>query len=124
MENQPPSSSLGTLAEKVSEALAVGGTHSPEDVMQAIERGDMQCWPGESSVIVTTVSITPLHKTCKVFLVAGDLEEAWRIHDEQIVPWAKDQGCTRMLGEGRMGWVKSAREHGYGRPLIQMWKDL
>lgn len=112
------------LAEKVCKALAIGGTHRPEDIEQAIAEGRMQHWEGEGTVIVTAVCQEPLVKLCRVVLVAGDLEEAWKIHDEQIVPWARSIGCTRMKGEGRMGWARSAKEHGYTRQWVAAAMEL
>lgn len=112
------------LAEKVCKALAVGGTHRPQDIEKDIEEGRKQHWEDGETVVVTMICQEPLVKICRVFLVAGDLETAWKIHDEQIVPWAKSIGCTRMAGEGRMGWARSAREHGYTRQYIVAVKEI
>lgn len=115
---------LNRLPEKVCKALAVGGTHTPFDIERDIALGKKQHWEDGETVVVTMICQEPLVKICKVFLVAGDLETAWKIHDEQIVPWAKSIGCTRMSGEGRMGWAKSAREHGYTNQWLCVAKDI
>src|SRR3546814_400120 len=112
------------LAEKILKALAVFGSHSPEDVQKAIGEGRMQHWEEGETVIVTEVKQYPLLKVCEVFMVAGDLETAWKIEAERIVPWAKSLGCTRMVGKGRKGWAKSAKSHGYDRLLVLAIKEI
>lgn len=102
-----------SLAEKVCKALAVGGLYAPADIEQRIASGHMQEWTEAETVVITAVFEHPLAKVCKTIMVAGDFDTAWKIHDEQIVPWARSIGCTRMVGEGRKGWAESARKHGY-----------
>ena len=112
------------VEEKIVKALAVVGTHSPEDVYEAISRGRMQLWGDGDSVLVTTINSYPRFKACESFMAAGDLDVIWRLHDEQVIPWAKDLGCQRMIGRGRKGWLKSAREHGYGREWVMTSKEI
>ena len=111
-------SSRATLAEKVVKAIRVGGLYTPADVLERISDGRMQHWEDGETIVVTAVYDHTTAKVCKTELVAGDLETAWKIHDEQILPWAKSIGCTRMTGEGRQGWAKTARDHGYTKQWI------
>lgn len=84
----------------------------------------MQHWEDGETVVVTEVKQYPLLKACEVFMVAGDLNTAWKIEAEQIVPWAKSIGCTRMVGRGRKGWAGSAKQHGYDRQLVIAMKEI
>lgn len=113
-----------TLAEKIVKALAVFGSHTPSDVEEAISLGLMQHWESGETVVVTEVKDYPQFRSCEVFMVAGDLDTAWDIEDRQIIPWAKDRGCTRMVGKGRKGWFRSARNHGYGVELVTAVKEI
>lgn len=124
MDSPPRLSSRETLVRKLAKALAREGTHSPDDVLLAIESGQMQHWEEGDTVVVTSIKQYPRLKACVIFLAAGRFDEVWKIHDEQIVPWAKALGCTRMVGRGRMGWEKSARERGYGRDALMMSKEI
>lgn len=118
MGNRQAMSSPAMLARKVCKALAIAGTHTPADVEKAIEEGRFQHWEDGETIVVTMICQEPLMKICKVFLVAGDLDAAWKIHDEQILPWAKSLGCSRISGEGRKGWEKSARKRGYTKVWV------
>lgn len=112
------------LARKVCKALAIAGTHTPGDVEKAIEAGTMQHWEEDETIVVTTVNQYPQAKACEVFMVAGDFETAWKIHDEQIVPWAKSIGCTRMVGRGRLGWIRDLEQRGYRRQWIMASREI
>ena len=101
------------LSEKICKALKFGGTHTPEDVEKAVARQEMQAWMDGESIIITKVVKYPLITACEIFLAAGDLDTCWKIHDKQIVPWAKEKGCKRMQFGGRKGWLGSMAEHGY-----------
>ena len=112
------------LADKVVKALAIAGTHSPQDIWECIEAGEMQGWELDGSIIVTTINVYPQIKVCEIVMAAGNLDKLWQIHDQQIEPWAKEMGCKRLVGRGRTGWLKSAKEHGYGRELIMASKEI
>lgn len=102
-----------SLPVQIVKALAVSGTHNPDDVVRAISEGKMQAWGDGDTLVITTVKDSPRKRVCDVFLVAGNMEKAWEIHDNQVVPWAKEIGCSRITGHGRRGWFKTAKAHGY-----------
>ena len=53
-------------------ALAfAGGTHTVEDVEDAITRGEVTLWDGPNSVIVTEIDYQPRQTVLNVFLAAG-----------------------------------------------------
>lgn len=101
------------LEAKIAKATMLTGTHTPQDILAAIMSGKMQAWTDEDSLVVTAIRPFPQMKVCDVFLVAGNLEKAWQIHDEQILPWAREQGCQRITGCGRKPWARNAKQHGY-----------
>lgn len=81
------------------------GTHSLEDVAMALNRDEMQLWPGINTAIVTEIITYPKLKCIHVFLAAGDMDEVIRILP-YIEKHGKMEGCTRMTMTGRKGWEK------------------
>ena len=81
------------------------GTHSLEDVAMALNKDEMQFWPGINTAIVTEVITHPNYKSIHIFLAAGDMDEVIR-----ILPFVeihgKMEGCTKMTMIGRKGWEK------------------
>jgi hypothetical protein len=87
-------------------ALEYGnGTHSLEDVAMALNKDEMQLWPGINTAIVTEIITYPQKKSIHVFLAAGDMDEVIRILPF-IEKHGKMEGCTLMTMTGRKGWEK------------------
>jgi len=87
-------------------ALEYGnGTHSLEDVAMALDKDEMQFWPGINTAIVTEIITYPNQKSIHVFLAAGDINEVIRILPF-VEKHGKLEGCTHMTMTGRKGWEK------------------
>jgi len=87
-------------------ALEYGNeTHSLEDVAMALNKDEMQLWPGVNTALVTEIITYPKRKIINVFLAAGDMDEVIR-----ILPYVEKHGkiesCTHMTMTGRKGWDK------------------
>ena len=63
-------------------------------------------------------------KVLSIFIGGGDLEELRRMRDAQLVPFAKENGCKRIIGAGRKGWERALKDDGYQFGGIYMHKDL
>jgi len=114
------------LRSTIERALPyAGGTHSIEDVWDAIANGTLQLWPGKVSAIVTQVIQYPRSKELVFFLAAGDLEEIQRVYDV-ILDWGKAQGCERATFMGRKGWERTflTKEEGWRSGLVAFEKEL
>ena len=87
-------------------ALEYGdGTHSLEDVAMALDKDEMQFWPGNNTAIVTEIVTYPRKKIIHVFLAAGDMNEVIRILP-YIEKHGKSEGCVQLAMTGRKGWEK------------------
>lgn len=112
------------FADVLTPALALaGGTHTLDDVAEAVAEGRMQFWPGATSAIVTQIEQTPRVRILHVFLAGGTLAEL-----EAMMPpieaWGRAHGCTRATLFGRQGWSRSfLREHGWTTPAVMMMKS-
>jgi hypothetical protein len=77
-----------------------GGTHAPQDVMAAIERGGMQLWIGEDCIGVSEVTAFPRKTVVNVFLAAGDLAEFKRLQPG-IEAFGRARGASQFMFMGR-----------------------
>lgn len=111
------------VAPKLEKALeAAGGTHTLADVLAAVERGDMQFWPGRRSVLVTELVQYPRLRAVRVFAGAGDLTEM-RAMEAVVAAWGREQGCNRIEGFGRIGWLRALKALCY-QTRVFMWRNV
>ena len=89
-----------------------GGTHDIIDIYEGLYKGTMQLWPAEKSCLVTEIINYPKMKCLNIFLGGGDLTEIMSMH-EDVILWAKDQGCSALNMTGRFGWKKPLLEYGW-----------
>tara|TARA_R100000482_G_scaffold13473_1_gene4012 strand:- start:70 stop:429 length:360 start_codon:yes stop_codon:yes gene_type:complete len=89
-----------------------GGTHDIIDIYEGLYKGTMQLWPAKDSCLVTEIINYPKKKVLNIFLGGGDLTEILSMHDD-VISWAKQQGCTALNMTGRFGWKKPLAEHGW-----------
>ena len=89
-----------------------GGTHEFEDVAKGIIEGRMQLWPSPRGCIVTEIVVYPKKKVLNVFLGGGELDQILDMH-ENVIEWAKAQGCECLMMTGRFGWKKPLEKHGW-----------
>lgn len=97
------------------------GTHSEDDVLMRIANGEYRIWHHKSAIIVTFFIQFPQFNALNVFLGAGNLEALLEM-EPHIALWAAQQGCKRVVGGGRAGWMRTLP--GYERGGIMMYKDL
>jgi hypothetical protein len=71
----------------------------------ALNKDEMQLWPGINTALVTEIITYPRQKIINVFLAAGDMDEVIRILPF-VEKHGKMEGCTHMTMTGRKGWEK------------------
>lgn len=76
------------------------------DVRDKIEEGRAQWHPFEECAVVTQILSRPHGRVCIIWLVAGTPEQLLVVED-QMVAWAREQGCVEMRFVGRRGWLKA-----------------
>ena len=116
---------LHRLRQQVESALEYsGGTHTFDDVAQAVTENRFQVWPGVNSVVVTEIIVYPQLKNLHYFLAGGDLDEL-KLMRPYIERWGKSLGCTRVTLAGRQGWAKTfLRDEGYEPKWFILSKEL
>ncbi|NBW14348.1 MAG: hypothetical protein EBR82_40755 [Caulobacteraceae bacterium] len=90
----------------IQAALDHGGNlFSLDDVLEAIQIGQAQFWPGKNCALITELKKYPQKKICNVWLAGGDLEEIKHIVT-YIRLFAKQTDCDAITLQGRPGWQK------------------
>jgi hypothetical protein len=100
------------LAEALSRGQEAGMTR--ETLEARIASGLAQLWPGERSVMVTSLHPTPEGGCLHVWLGAGDLAELLEMRPG-VEAWGRAQGCQFVSIDGRPGWGRALRRYGYVR---------
>lgn len=117
--------SLSRFAPGLQKALDLAGnTHTLYDVVEQIQRGDAQLWTQDEALIVTEVLQYPQRKAVRFWLATGELLDCIRL-SRQIVKWAKNEGCSLAIIEGRRGWVRALRdEEGWTEKMTVLTREL
>lgn len=100
-----------------------GGTHTLDDVVQAIIKGEMQFWPAPKGCAVTEIVNYPRKRVLHIFLAGGEMEQIIDM-DDSAVEFAKMNGCTGMSIAGRKGWKRVLKDKGYEETFTVLGKDI
>ena len=119
------SDSGGRYAMIAPRALALAGTHRPEDIHEGVACGRFQEWANDETVVITEILTTPLRKTLNFFLAEGDMVSL-RSMVPNILDWARMHGCTHAALTGRLGWSRVAwlKESGWTEEGVVMGRSL
>lgn len=98
------------------------GTHTIDDVCLMVGSGHFTLWISDNAALLTELTKTPRINAVNCFICGGDLEELRRMEIEKIIPYAKQNGCTRITGAGRLGWSRIRSD--WTRGGVYMHKDL
>ena len=58
-----------------------------------------------------------------VFLGGGELDQILDMHDD-VINWAKEQGCSALTMTGRFGWKKPLNVHGWKQQHASYVKEF
>ena len=89
-----------------------GSFFTIEDVARALADNRAQLWPGKNAVIVTEIQTYPNERVIQVWLAGGDMQEIMQMA-AGLESWARLNGCSSVLVEGRQGWARVLKEQGY-----------
>jgi hypothetical protein len=82
------------------------GSHSFQDICDAVAAGKMQFWPGPASAVITEILESPRQRSLNFFLAGGNLAEL-EMMTPTILEWGRRQGCIRATFYGRPGWERT-----------------
>ena len=100
-----------------------GGSHTIEDVRDAVEAGRALLLAGRQSAMVCEVQTYPQLKSFHVWLAGGDLAEI-RSSQPKLEDYARRLGCRRISIAGRRGWVRAIEDLGYREKFTTIIKEI
>lgn len=104
--------------------LATGlGFETIEDVERLIRDCVYQFWPGKRAAAITQIVPFPRTKVLIVRMAGGDLDELIEM-EKEFCKFARANGCSKIMGEGRKGWGRVCERMGYRFGYLMMAKDL
>ena len=100
-----------------------GNTHTFEDVIISVLKGDMQLWTTERGSAVTQIINHPRKRQIHWIWAGGDMGQVLAFQDS-IRAYGKAFGCTEMTLAGRSGWQRVLKKHGWTKEGIVMEAKL
>jgi hypothetical protein len=98
---------------RLREALErAGGLYELSDILERIDDGRMQVHVSRETIAVTEVSVYPRRRVLTMILLAGDLADGEDLH-EQVLSFARKLKCDAIIAQGRVGWARLAKSHGW-----------
>lgn len=95
-----------------------------DDVVRKVLTSHAMLWPGKNCAIVTTDELYPTgDRVLQTWLAGGDMAEILQMAPG-IEALARMRGCTASLIEGRQGWAKVMKPHGYELWSVTLRKAL
>lgn len=101
----------------------MGGTHTVEDVLDAINKGTMQSFSDGDTWVVTQVIVFPQKRVLEIFLVVGTLEGVQRI-EPAVMDFAKQVEAGLVRAFGRDGWLPVSKGYGWHDGMRVYWKEI
>lgn len=102
--------------------------HAPvalEQIKAKIAVRDMQLWGLRRGAQTVGAVVTEIYgETCAVPYVAGVGMAEWLDLISVIEQWARENGCTRLEGNGRDGWARALKRYGWRVVSTTVAKDL
>ena len=90
-----------------------------EAIDALVSEGRAQFWATDAGAIVTLVETYPGGAAaCTTLAGAGDLESLITALKPAIEAWAKAQGCTHCIVEGRDGWRRAHPDYRHHKTII------
>lgn len=112
--------------ELLEPAAALSGLYTRESVLAALVAGDFQLWVAETDVMVmaaiTEIAQYPALKQCAVVMAGGTQLDRCLPFLDTIEAWARENGCERMVVDGRRGWTRKLK--GYVERKVTVVKGL
>lgn len=94
-----------------------------EHIDHLLKTGMARCLASETSAIVVGITHYPGGAiACRTIAAAGDMEDLIAVAKPTIEAWAKAQGCTHSMIEGRDGWRRMHPDYRHHQTVIL--KDL
>ena len=120
---KPPDAHWARCKGWIAEGLA-GSLLKIEDVEAALSKGEAILWPGQKCAIVSEFVTYPSgERASQVMSAGGDLDEILAMIPG-MEAFARLNGCSQSIVEGRRGWERVLKASGYGFLSVKLEKAL
>ena len=97
------------------------GTHTIDDVLETVQRGDAQFWHYPDAAVVTEIIDYPQKRVLRYWLAGGNLKTLLKV-EPSIRHWSQLWGCVGIEIIGRKGWHRVLK--GFKQTGIILAKDM
>jgi hypothetical protein len=98
---------------KLAKALErAGGLYELPDLLERIADGRMQAHVSHETMAVTEISVYPRRRVLTIIILVGDLDDGENLH-AQVFDFARKMDCDAVIAQGRVGWARLAKSHGW-----------
>lgn len=119
----PAAAQWARFRDAFAEAME-GGLYTVEDLERKLAAGEAYLWPGRNAAVVAERVVYPSGEAVLQTLWAvGDLAEVLALAPG-IEATGRLLGCSSMLVEGRKGWERVLKDHGYEPWSVTLRKAL
>lgn len=102
---------------------ADGSHHTIDSIERSLAEGRSHLLTLPDCCFVVELVDYPAARACQVMWAAGTLE-AIVAASPRLDAWARRQGCSEMLVEGRGGWARALKDIGYRQWSVTLRKAL
>lgn len=111
--NAVPLEQAAAYRMKLAKALErAGDLYSLNDLLDRIADGRMQAHVSRETLAVTEISVYPKRRVLSIIILVGDLEDGENLH-AQVLDFARKMECDAIITQGRVGWARLAKSHGW-----------
>jgi len=111
--------------DRFRELIEREGMYTIERLDRSLAQGHSQLWTSANSALVTAlVSYDGGSRIGQVDWAVGDLSEILSDLMPAAESWLKAKGCTKVMFEGRVGWSRVLKQHGYKTHSMTMVREL
>ena len=130
------SNDLDEVWHLVEDHLSRGLEHSYgeldlDDIYESIEDKTMQLWIAVKedpkdivASMVTEVIDYPQMKVARMVVIGGGHMDDWLPFMSTVMKWASLEGCDRLEGLARDGWIRTLKDYGFKKLYSLIGVDL
>lgn len=110
----------------IDEAYASADEVMPTDILDQLRSGHRQLWVvwGDEGKVLAAVMTRVIKMrsctACQIMACGGDDGERWMHLIARIHEYAKGEGCSKVLIEGRSGWERIFKNYKRIRVVLEM----
>lgn len=88
-------------------------SHNKNDIKEMLFNNDAQLWSTPNGACLTCVTVYPRTSIVQIWLMGGDFEELMTKHADAVYRWGKSIGASLVYVQGRKGWTRRLKSHGF-----------